>query len=305
MQKPDVSVVIPTVGRPTLLQALESALAQEQVSVEVLICAGALECDFGQIVPFLSDRRVRVVHSNPGEAPNGNTARQNGINLALGDFVALLDDDDFWEPTKLRRQLDALVESPTDTISACRCKCLFPNGKIAVWPKKIIKENEGVADYLFRRTRFTNQRPLIQTSTIVARREVFMNLSFEASLPLHQDWDWLIRAQNAGSKIIVLEDPLSTYRVSHTWSTASRTKAQDSMDWVTGIRHLISPRAHAEFIAGVVNSRAIREKNYQFGVFALRTALGTNQLGYKGFLVAVARTLLGFVKAFSARSRRA
>jgi glycosyltransferase involved in cell wall biosynthesis len=99
---PRVSVVIPTRDRPaTARRAVASALAQRDVDVEVVVV------DDGSAVPFAAagEPRVTVLRHN---APRGVAAARNaGRGAAQAPWVALLDDDDFWAPDKLRVQLAA------------------------------------------------------------------------------------------------------------------------------------------------------------------------------------------------------
>ncbi|MGH2950135.1 MAG: glycosyltransferase family 2 protein [Solirubrobacteraceae bacterium] len=101
----DVTVIIPTLDRREMLsRALASALAQEDVELEVVIV------DDGSSEPVEAgeDPRVRVVRH---ERPQGVArARNAGLAEARGEWVAFLDDDDTWAPAKLREQLAAAQE---------------------------------------------------------------------------------------------------------------------------------------------------------------------------------------------------
>jgi glycosyltransferase involved in cell wall biosynthesis len=106
-ESPDVTVVIPTRNRWKLLErrALRSALAQEEVRLEVVVVDdGSAE----QAPPSIEDDpRVRVVRH---ETSRGVAAARNtGIGAAGAPWVAFLDDDDLWAPRKLRRQLERLA----------------------------------------------------------------------------------------------------------------------------------------------------------------------------------------------------
>lgn len=107
---PEVSVVIPTHDRWTLLgmHALRSALSQEDVSLEVIVVDDGSPHEAPH-VEGLEDPRVRVIrHDRPRKAA---AARNTGIAAARGVWLAFLDDDDLWAPTKLRTQLEAAATS--------------------------------------------------------------------------------------------------------------------------------------------------------------------------------------------------
>lgn len=104
---PEVTVVIPTRDRRPLLtaHALPSALGQEGVELEVVVVDDASQDGTVEHLRSLGDERVRVVrHERPRRAA---AARNSGIRAARGRWIALLDDDDAWAPSKLRRQLAA------------------------------------------------------------------------------------------------------------------------------------------------------------------------------------------------------
>jgi glycosyltransferase involved in cell wall biosynthesis len=99
---PDVSVVIPCYnGASFLKQTLESALQQTIPPVEILVVDDGSTDNSAEIAAEFGSP-VRVVRQeNRGES----VARNRGIDEARGDWVAFLDADDLWAPTKLERQL--------------------------------------------------------------------------------------------------------------------------------------------------------------------------------------------------------
>jgi len=101
------SVVITTYKRPVLLaEAVESVLAQTLTDFECIVVD-----DASPEPPTLpDDPRVRLVvrEVNGGEA----AARNTGIDAALGTYVAFLDDDDLWLPTRLADAAEAHKRAP-------------------------------------------------------------------------------------------------------------------------------------------------------------------------------------------------
>jgi glycosyltransferase involved in cell wall biosynthesis len=105
-----VSIIVPAYNAERFLaRTLRSALQQTYVTLEMIIIddgstdsTGAVARAFAQ-----SDHRVRVI-----SVPNGGVAkaRNIGISEAAGEFVAFLDADDLWHPTKLERQMAVLDE---------------------------------------------------------------------------------------------------------------------------------------------------------------------------------------------------
>ena len=104
-----VSVIITTYNRaPLLCNAIESALAQDYSDFEVIVVDDGSTDDTEQRVRDY-DSQVRYVHQ---ENKGLSTARNTGISVASGQYIALLDDDDWWMPGKLRLQSAILDQRP-------------------------------------------------------------------------------------------------------------------------------------------------------------------------------------------------
>jgi glycosyltransferase involved in cell wall biosynthesis len=108
---PEVSVIIPTRNRWALLSgtALPTALAQEDVDLEVVVVDDGSTDETAVRLAEVTDPRVRVVRRD--RSGGMAAARNAGIAAALGEWVAFLDDDDLWAPRKLRTQVDAALRA--------------------------------------------------------------------------------------------------------------------------------------------------------------------------------------------------
>src|SRR4051794_18753788 len=112
-----VSVVIPTTGRLTLLRAVASAQGQGISPMEILVVVDGTPERARSIEGWLP-KDVRVLAT--GKPSNANVARNLGVSHSLYEYVALLDDDDWWMPGKLARQLEraGLDSEPCRTLHA-------------------------------------------------------------------------------------------------------------------------------------------------------------------------------------------
>jgi Glycosyl transferase family 2 len=101
-----VTVTIPTRDRfASLLATLAGVWRQRDVRLEVVIVDDGSRPDVARQYARLGSERVRVLRNATSRGPAA--ARNAGIAIARGRWVAFLDDDDIWAPTKLRCQLDA------------------------------------------------------------------------------------------------------------------------------------------------------------------------------------------------------
>ncbi|WP_224447671.1 glycosyltransferase family 2 protein [Haloprofundus salilacus] len=112
--RPLVSVVIPTYNRPAYLRsAVRSVLDQTYDAVELLVVDDCSPTPAKPVVDEMETEslaHVRVIRHE--ENRGGSAARTTGIRAAAGEYLAFLDDDDEWLPTKLEKQVAVLEERP-------------------------------------------------------------------------------------------------------------------------------------------------------------------------------------------------
>jgi hypothetical protein len=120
-----------------------------------------------------------------------------------------------------------------------------------VLPPRIYEAGQAVGDYLFCREGWRDPGGLLQTSTLLAPRELLLAVPFETGLPMHQDWDWVIRAAgHKGVGLRMLAQPLAVWRVEDDRASVGRSPDwRASLGWIRGIRPLISARAFSWFVA--------------------------------------------------------
>jgi glycosyltransferase involved in cell wall biosynthesis len=107
LARPTVSVVVPCYNAAAFLEeSLGSALAQTYPPLEVIVVDDGSTDDSATVAAALGPR-VRVIRQdNRGES----AARNRAIDEARGEWVAFLDADDVWRPTKLERQVAMVSE---------------------------------------------------------------------------------------------------------------------------------------------------------------------------------------------------
>ncbi len=121
-----VSVVIPLYQTQAYIaEALASVLAQSFTDFEVIVIDDGSNDAGPEIARSTGDSRVRVVtQENRGLAG----ARNSGIRIASGEFVALLDADDVWEPEKLARHVAHLDQDPLLDVSFSASRLIDERG---------------------------------------------------------------------------------------------------------------------------------------------------------------------------------
>lgn len=199
---PLVSVVIATHNRPELLRtAIEAVLEQDY--------AGPVEClvVFDQSEPDLSlaseepARQVRVL-ANTGRTPGLAGARNTGILAAEGEFVAFCDDDDYWRPAKLTRQVEEMQAAPGALTSVTGITINYGDHTTDRIP---LRETFTLQNLV--RNRLMEGHP----SSVLMRRDAVLGTIglVDEDLPRSygEDYDFILRALQAGP-VSVVEEPL-------------------------------------------------------------------------------------------------
>lgn len=205
---PLVSAVIPTRDRPQyLLSAVRSALRQTWPRLEVIVVVDGPDSETVTTLGTIVDQRLRLILLP--ESCGGSEARNAGVRAARGDWIAFLDDDDEWLPEKIERQMVAAHAMP-DWFPVVSCRLIAQSPSVRrVLPLRPYQSPEPIAEFLFCRASLRDPGGVMQTSTLLAPRDLLLAVPFQPGLPLHQDWDWLIRvASHKGVGLCMVRQPL-------------------------------------------------------------------------------------------------
>jgi glycosyltransferase involved in cell wall biosynthesis len=271
MQSPiKISVIIPTHNRPELVKrAIVSVYAQDldQAStiVEVIVVINgndvvtrsALE-PLNTSLNYSNLKILQIPEAGPSHA------RNVGVQNALGEWIAFLDDDDEWLPKKLRLQYEAAIASnSSNPVIASKLTAHTPKGDFDR-PRRFPKPGEDLSDYLLGRTGFFQGEGLIQTSVIFTTRRLLLEVPFSL-IPKHEDWEWVLRvAKRSDVTIEFVPDVLAIwYLEENRTSLSTKHNYQGSLDWIIRNRDLVTPTAYAAFILVEVGSQAAQQQQWK------------------------------------------
>jgi len=248
-----VSVVIPSFNRKAeVLAAVSSALNQSYPPLEVIVVDdgsvdGTRDIDFRAI-----DERIRfIAHA---QNKGGGAARNTGIDVACGRYIALLESDDAWSERKLEKQIDALAKADNDTMfSACNIERIRSIGA-APYNSRPYLEGEDLSEYLL------IHKCTLHTSTLVVPTDLAKEVRFDPSLKRHQDWDFVLRLFEAGATLSYVDECLATYDCRQVGGRiTSMDDVKPTLAWYELRSHLISPRAKYEFYVRNWITRHLRQ----------------------------------------------
>ena len=192
-----LSIIIPTFNRCKLLnRALNSVFNQTYSDYEVIVIDDGSTDDTAEMLQKNFTHLRYSYQSNHGVS----TARNKGLELAKGEWVAFLDSDDEWLPQKLEKQISLLKAKPDYKI--CHTEELWIRNGVRVNQMKKHKKAGGWI--------FPQCLPLcaMSPSSILIHRSVFDSIGyFDTSLPACEDYDLWLRI-TAKYPVLYLEEPL-------------------------------------------------------------------------------------------------
>ena len=204
----NISVIIPAYNAaPYLAAAIDSVLAQTVRSAEVIVVDDNSTDETGEIARQYS-ASVNCQGRPPGAERGISAARNHGLGLARGDWLAFLDADDLWTPRKLEWQCAAENRG---------AEIIF--GGV----EQFISPELGRADQL-RLTPPLDATAVPHAGTMLVRREVFERIGlFDEALKMSEFIDWFARARDAGVRMKTLPEILMRRR-RHLAHTSLREK---------------------------------------------------------------------------------
>ena len=238
-----VTVVIPTFNRRRLVtQAVRSVLAQTFRDLSCLVIDNGATDGTAEALAAIADPRLELVgHDRPMGGPG---ARNLGIAAAQGsEWVAFLDSDDVWAPTKVERQLAAVALNPAARWSATACVSVGDDMKVrhAVRLRDFPPEPDEsclVSSEDVRLLLLEDNRVPAGNSTVLASKALLDEAGgFDPDLSTCDDWDLWLRLA-ALSPLAYVDAPLAAYRI---WDGQSSTNERAFMRDAATVRSRYFP----------------------------------------------------------------
>ncbi len=192
-------------GASTIDRAIESVLEQDFSGLEVVaVDDGSTDSTVEKLIQWGDKIRiVRQANSGPSRA------RNNGVGIASGEYVAFLDADDAWLPGKLSRMVGALEGAPGAVLSYSNFTAVDRSGRVI--QEQFFEANSDHAPSM--EELLTRWWPIL-TSTVVMRRDTFsrcggFNEEFR-SAGYEDPYLWLLAREHGA--FVYVDEPLVLYR---------------------------------------------------------------------------------------------
>jgi len=212
-----LSVVIPTWNRAHLVcEAIDSALCQRAGDVEVIVVDDASSDNTAEVVTRIYADQVRLLRLKHRLGPGA--ARNAGVALARGEFIAFLDSDDVWLPGKLDAELHVFEQFSGAEAVFSDSQNFFEhqpeaitrfaqNGLLAATGGEVRWANK--CDWLW-----TNSTNAVQTCSVTVRHEAVTRFGpkpFAEDLDWCEDWEFQMRVCHL-CRVVVLPKVLAHVR---------------------------------------------------------------------------------------------
>lgn len=201
-----VSAIITTHNRVDLLpRAIDSVLSQSYSNIECVVVDDASDDD---TMSYCQQRQdIVYVRLEKENSRGGNHARNVGIGVAKGELIAFLDDDDYWLPDKIKKQVEIMDVHP-DRMVYCRRKIEIVDGEsVDYMDDYLCEKNKGDM-----RNRILYTFPTVTSCILLSRDAIEKIGCFDENLRFWQESEMLIRlAQHVD--FCYVDEPLVVYRL--------------------------------------------------------------------------------------------
>lgn len=247
-----VSVILPTHNRPqSLVRAASSVLEQSHRELELIVVDDSSAVPASQALSGLEDERMRVLRSDMPLGPA--RARNLGIEVATGGWIAFQDDDDEWLAEKLERQI-AVAGVAADDVGVVYCSFWteLRDGRRVIGGRRAEQRSGDVHRELLRGN-------FIALPAALVRRAAFDEVGhFDPALPCFEDWELFIglaarfRFEHVPEPLLVAHDTPQSVNKS---SSSMRSVALERILQKHQGAIARDPETHADFLFHIAHHK--------------------------------------------------
>ena len=266
---PSISVLLPVYnGDRWLNESIESVLSQTFVDFELLIIDdGSNDSSLSIIKEYaLLDPRVRYLEQeNQGLVYTLN----RGIRACNGNWIARIDADDLWHPSKLTEQFALIKTAPSTS-------CVGTGFVVINHQSSLIRTVELASDHKWILDQLITRRTCFPHSSALFRRDMALRLAgYRVTMARAQDTDFWLRLSELGC-LAVIPQPLVSIRV-HGSQLSSGSGADDHFlyGWLAVVSYYIRLRGCPDPLDSstsvfLLYKRFIRDALIRTGSFTVR-----------------------------------
>jgi len=277
---PSISVILPAYNSGGFIgQAIDSILGQTQAPDQIIIINdGSTDGTGAEVQKFRDSRLVYLEQENGGIS----AARNRGLDLARGDYIAFLDADDYWQPTMLEKQLAVLEAEPsvvcsfTNFIRFDETSGAVLGDQFKYYPLHEISSEPGpiansriIAEDAFGALVSMSEIPCFMQTTMFSAQSI-SGMRFNGNLRIGEDYEFALRAYLRG-RVAYNSEPLARVRRHGTNTTADyRYSAVYKLQALKSIKgHAVNRRQLLVFrdrlVKGYIDAACVHGTRGHFG----------------------------------------
>ncbi|BCC61857.1 TPA: glycosyltransferase [Bacillus cereus] len=211
-----VSVIVPLYNTERYIeQTIQSILNQTYTNVEIIIIDDDSTDNSASIVKEITNIHPNKIHYIHQQNQGVSVARNTGIENAAGEYIAFLDSDDLWHPTKLEKQIQSMH---ANKMNACYCGHSYfyelTQSKTAI-ATKFIKGDIASA--------YLGHQVIAQTSTWIFKKSLLIdnNIRFTPGCSWGEDLEFLFKLTSI-TNVCYVEEYLTDYRILNEGNLSSK-----------------------------------------------------------------------------------
>ena len=245
-----ISIIIPCYNDAEYIeQAVLSALNQTYTNKEVIVVDDGSNAETKAVLKKLESKITKLItQDNKGQS----TARNVGIKVANGNYILILDSDDFFEPTFCEKAIPFLKNNEVKIVT-CEANLLFTDGSKEVYKPKggsisnFIYSNGALGTSLFKKEDWQNCDGYDES----------MRKGFE-------DWEFFIRLLKDGGTVEVINEPLYNYRKRTNSTTSKANTVKYDLQYYIYTKHkALYVADYDNFVAKLLENSANMEKQLE------------------------------------------
>lgn len=246
-----ISIIIPCYNDAEYIeQAVLSALNQTYTNKEVIVVDDGSNAETKAVLKKLEPKITKLItQENKGQS----TARNVGINEAKGEYILILDSDDFFEDTFCEKAIQVLLNNNEVKIATCEANLLFSDGSKEVYKPRggsisnFIYSNGALGTSLFKKEDWQN----------CGGYDESMRKGFE-------DWEFFIRLLKNGGTVEVINEPLYNYRKRTNSTTSKANTIKYDLQYYIYTKHkALYVADYDNFVAKLLENASNMEKQLE------------------------------------------
>lgn len=234
---PVFSVVIPTFNRENvIMRAVQSVIEQTVQDFEIIVIDDGSNDNTKSVISTIPDFRIRYFFQ---ENRGASKARNKGIEMARGKYIAFLDSDDKFLPHHLDNARPVLERGE----NICTYTQIIVDrgrgrGVSYFKPPRAIRQGENIAEYCL------SDRGFVPTSTLIVPTSLAKQTKYDENLSAGDDIDFAIRITKIGAKLSMLKKPGAIcYDIDFDDRLSRRDNIEERLAWLERLRPTITKRA--------------------------------------------------------------